>query len=111
MDAIKSQVVLQMLRELGELGVLHAVRPAPEDLPVPHGVDVLMLRLEQQHQVHLAVESLDERCRRLLQLLFYRADTPPYAAIAATLGMAEGAIGPTRARCLEKLRRRLEEER
>lgn len=87
---------------------LESARAVADDAPLP---EALLLRLEQQHLVRLAVDSLDERCRRLLQLLFYRADAPPYAEIAARLGMAEGAIGPTRARCLQKLRRRLEEER
>jgi len=66
--------------------------------------EALVLRLEEQHQVRAAVAALDERCRRLLILLFYRSDTAPYAEIAATLGMSEGSIGPTRARCLGKLR-------
>ncbi len=70
--------------------------------------EALVLRLEEQHKVRLAVATLDGRCRRLLELLFYRPDTPPYAEIAAALGMSEGGIGPTRARCLGKLRRRLE---
>jgi RNA polymerase sigma factor (sigma-70 family) len=70
--------------------------------------EAMVLRLEEQHKVRLAVASLDTRCRRLLELLFYRPDTPAYAEIAAALGMSEGGIGPTRARCLEKLRRRLE---
>jgi len=73
--------------------------------------EALMLRLEEQHQVRAAVASLDERCRKLLILLFYRADTAPYAEIAATLGMSEGSIGPTRARCLRKLRLLLEDLR
>ena len=37
--------------ELGEAGVLDAVRPAPEGLPAPEGGDVLVLRLEQQDHV------------------------------------------------------------
>ncbi|MDQ2996872.1 MAG: sigma-70 family RNA polymerase sigma factor, partial [Chloroflexota bacterium] len=69
--------------------------------------EALMLRLEEQHQVRTAVTALDERCRQLLVLLFYRSDSPAYAEIAATLGMSEGSIGPTRARCLQKLRRLL----
>jgi len=72
--------------------------------------EALVLRLEEQHRVRLAVNSLDDRCRRLLEMLFYRPDVPAYAEIAATLGMSEGGIGPTRARCLDKLRRRLEEQ-
>jgi RNA polymerase sigma factor (sigma-70 family) len=73
--------------------------------------EALMLRLEEQHQVRTAVAVLDERCRKLLVLLFYRSDTPAYAEIAATLGMSEGSVGPTRARCLQKLRRLLDDLR
>jgi RNA polymerase sigma factor (sigma-70 family) len=63
-----------------------------------------LVRLEEQHTVRLAVAQLDERCRQLLILLFYRPDAAPYAEVATTLGMSEGSIGPTRARCLQKLR-------
>jgi len=64
-----------------------------------------MLRLEKQHQVRLAVESLDERCQQLLKLLFYSSEPPPYSKVAAELGLPEGSIGPNRARCLQKLLR------
>lgn len=73
--------------------------------PLP---DELLLRLEAQHQVRSIVLALDERCRTLLTLLFYRREPPPYAEIAAALGTSEGSIGPTRARCLEKVRKRLD---
>jgi RNA polymerase sigma factor (sigma-70 family) len=73
--------------------------------------EALMLRLEEQHQVRTAVAALDERCRKLLILLFYRTDSAPYAEIASTLGMSEGSIGPTRARCLRKLRDLLDDLR
>ena len=53
--------------------------------------------------IYTAISSLDERCRVLLTLLFYHPDSPPYAEIAGTLGIKEGSIGPTRARCLNKL--------
>lgn len=69
--------------------------------------DELLLRLEEQHAVRRAVGALDERCRTLLTLLFYQPEPPPYAEVAATLGTSEGSIGPTRARCLQKLRRLL----
>jgi RNA polymerase sigma factor (sigma-70 family) len=77
----------------------------PDDTPAP---DELLVRLEEQHKVRVAVAALDERCRRLLTLLFYRPEPPPYAEIADALGTSEGSIGPTRARCLQKLRRLLE---
>jgi DNA-directed RNA polymerase specialized sigma24 family protein len=48
---------------------------------------------------------LDERCQKLVEMLFYRAQPPSYAEIAAELGIPEGSIGPTRARCLGKLLR------
>lgn len=75
-----------------------------DDAPLP---DELVERLEAQNSVRVAVDALDERCRELLNLLFFRAEPPPYSDIAARLGVAEGTIGPARARCLERLRRTL----
>jgi len=51
-----------------------------------------------------ALRTIDERCQALLRMLV-AADPPSYEEIGASLGMPIGAIGPTRARCLEKLRR------
>jgi RNA polymerase sigma factor (sigma-70 family) len=65
--------------------------------------DEVLGQLEEQHLVRAALAELDERCRRLLTMLFYRADTPAYSEVAAALGTTEGSIGPTRARCLKKL--------
>jgi RNA polymerase sigma factor (sigma-70 family) len=65
--------------------------------------DEALTRLEEQHLVRAALTELGERCRTLLQLLFYAAEAPPYSEIAAALGTSEGSIGPTRARCLKKL--------
>jgi RNA polymerase sigma factor (sigma-70 family) len=61
---------------------------------------------EQAEILRLKVGELKERCRELLTAL-YLADDEPYADISARLGIPIGAIGPTRARCLEKLRRLL----
>ena len=72
-----------------------------DDDPLP---DEVVERMEQQHAVRMAVNRLDERCRTLIQMLFYASDRPAYAEIAERLGTSEGSIGPTRARCLEKLR-------
>lgn len=65
--------------------------------------DEALTRLEEQHLVRAALTELGDRCRTLLQLLFYAAEPPPYSEIAAALGTSEGSIGPTRARCLKKL--------
>jgi RNA polymerase sigma factor (sigma-70 family) len=55
-----------------------------------------------------ALLRLDGRCRELVEALYLRPDEPSYAQIAADLGMPIGSIGPTRSRCLERLRRLLE---
>jgi len=50
-----------------------------------------------------AFATLGERCQELLRLLL--ADPPiPYETISEMLDMPIGSIGPTRARCLQKLR-------
>jgi RNA polymerase sigma factor (sigma-70 family) len=69
--------------------------------------DEVLLQLEEQQTIRTAVAALDERCRKLLTMLFYSDVPPPYAEIAAQTGTSEGSIGPTRARCLEKLLRLL----
>lgn len=62
-----------------------------------------MENLQEQHKVRLAVESLDDKCRELIKMLFYVDESPSYIEIAEKLGRPEGSIGPTRARCLKKL--------
>jgi RNA polymerase sigma factor (sigma-70 family) len=47
--------------------------------------------------------KLSERCKMLLRVVA-QADKPDYARIAEALGMPHGSIGPTRGRCLAKLR-------
>jgi RNA polymerase sigma factor (sigma-70 family) len=51
-------------------------------------------------------QSLPERCRDLLRIVAH-VDRPDYAAVAHALGMPRGSIGPTRGRCLAKLRQSL----
>lgn len=63
--------------------------------------------LERQQAVRQSVESLPERCRELLTMLFYQADEWSYAQIARRMNMPVPSVGPTRARCLEKLSRLL----
>jgi RNA polymerase sigma factor (sigma-70 family) len=73
--------------------------PAPDPLP-----ESLLAELQEQHLLRLAVDRLDARTRQLVELLFLQEEPLPYAEIALRLGIAEGSIGPTRARALEKLR-------
>ena len=50
-----------------------------------------------------AVDRLPERCRRLLRVVAFES-RPDYGRLAAELDMPIGSIGPTRGRCLAKLR-------
>ncbi len=72
--------------------------------------DDVLLAMERQHRVRSAVTGMDERCRNLITLLFYRQDQVSYSEIAQILGISEGSIGPTRARCLEKLQGKLRKQ-
>lgn len=61
--------------------------------------------LQQLHAVRQAMDRLDARCRDLLALLFTDDDQRvPYEEVGRRLGLPVGSIGPTRARCLGKLR-------
>ncbi len=62
-----------------------------------------VLQVERQALVRAAMERLGVGCRQLLELLFYTDPRPSYNEIIKTLGLPAGSIGPTRARCLEKL--------
>ncbi len=55
-----------------------------------------------------AFARLDERCQRLLRLLIAEPG-PSLVEIGAALDIPLGAIGPTRTRCLDELRRLLAE--
>ena len=64
-------------------------------------------RVERQHQVRLALGGASERCRRLLEALYYEDPTPSYTELSQRLGVPIGSLGPTRARCMERLRSQL----
>ena len=63
----------------------------------------LVFREDRRRQLWQHVQTLPDRCRELLRVISF-ADRPDYAQIADALGMPVGSIGPTRGRCLAKLR-------
>lgn len=74
------------------------------------GAEEAIAELQQLDEVRGAIDLLDDRCRELLLLLFGDEDKKvPYEEIARRIGVTVGSIGPTRSRCLEKLRRLLSE--
>jgi RNA polymerase sigma factor (sigma-70 family) len=71
--------------------------------PVDDPLEVALLTEERDNALWRAFAQLSERCQSLLRLLVAE-DEPSYEAIGAALDMPIGAIGPTRMRCLDKLR-------
>jgi RNA polymerase sigma factor (sigma-70 family) len=63
--------------------------------------------LESQQRVREAVQGLPDRCRALVDLLYFDEGHPSYEEISRRMEMPVPSIGPTRARCLEKLRKLL----
>ena len=87
------------------------VEPAdldPDDVVVPPGElpEEMVLRDDGQARLWQHIAQLPERCQALLRVIAF-ADRPDYAAVAESLGMPIGSIGPTRGRCLAKLRLQL----
>ncbi|WEK61644.1 MAG: sigma-70 family RNA polymerase sigma factor [Candidatus Microbacterium colombiense] len=62
---------------------------------------------DERRRLWMAVRRLAERCQRLLRVIAFE-DRPDYARLAEELAMPVGSIGPTRQRCLAKLRDLLE---
>jgi RNA polymerase sigma factor (sigma-70 family) len=74
-----------------------------------NGPEARVIIQDENKQLWDAFSGLSERCRNLLRVL---AAVPKeakgsYAQISDALGIPTGSIGPTRARCLEQLKARL----
>jgi RNA polymerase sigma factor (sigma-70 family) len=97
-------------RECGQ--ARRAARPFPtarletDTGDIPDGAEpaeTLLLAAERRAALRQAFTSLPPACQQLLAML--TEDPPvPYAQISARLGIPVGSIGPTRQRCLQKLR-------
>ncbi len=59
---------------------------------------------ERVEWLRSGLEQLDDRCREIISLLYFEPERPSYAQLAARLEVPVGSIGPTRARCLERLK-------
>jgi RNA polymerase sigma factor (sigma-70 family) len=67
-------------------------------------LEEIRILTEQQQALREAVEELATRCRSLIGMLYFDKRSPSYDEIGQALGMPVASIGPTRARCLEKLK-------
>jgi RNA polymerase sigma factor (sigma-70 family) len=72
-------------------------------LPHADSAEALAVLDDQAARLWSAVASVDERCRKLLRVVAFM-DRPDYQSLSQDLDMPVGSIGPTRARCLAKVR-------
>ena len=77
---------------------------SPDESP-----EMLAARNEDARAVRRALRHLPDNCRRLLSLLYYDSAKPSYEEVGRQLKMAVNSVGPTRARCLEKLKELLKQ--
>jgi RNA polymerase sigma factor (sigma-70 family) len=111
-DALPGWLVTTTRREclqaLGTARRTDTLGLAPGDGDIPDrqaaAVEQELLAAERRAALCEAFTGLPPHCQRLLALLLQE---PPasYAEISARLGISIGSIGPTRRRCLDKLRR------
>lgn len=103
--ALQSRTV--SLNEDGDADAVSAVEAMPAADPLP---EALLSDLQQHDRLRRAVDRLDPKSRQFVELVFLQDEPPSYDEISSRLGIAVGSIGPTRARCLAKLRALLDEK-
>jgi len=76
-----------------------------DDMPDPaEDLETLKFQVEEQQTVRNAVAHLPQRCRQLLELLYFDSRSPSYDQVSQLMDIPAASIGPTRRRCLDKLR-------
>ncbi|MFH8249087.1 RNA polymerase sigma factor [Microbacterium sp. B2969] len=112
-QAVSGWLTMCARREAWRVGKAHRLASATEaealepHLPVHESAEQTAVDDDARQRLWTAVGRLDERCRHLLRIVAFD-DRPDYARIAEDLAMPVGSIGPTRQRCLAKLRAELE---
>jgi RNA polymerase sigma factor (sigma-70 family) len=98
---------LRALRWSARVDVSDDPEPERVDLSAAPDPTAGLVAGERADALWAAVEALPTRCHLLVRFLLL--DPPPtYDAIAEALEMPIGSVGPTRARCFERLRVSLE---
>jgi RNA polymerase sigma factor (sigma-70 family) len=107
--ALKSWLVTTTRREAWRVRAAQLRQlPADQDwlMTIPDqdaGSEDRLVMEQEMRELRTAFLTLPARCQELLRIVAFVA-RPDYDEVAAKLGMARGSIGPTRGRCLEKLR-------
>jgi RNA polymerase sigma factor (sigma-70 family) len=75
--------------------------------PSPRSPESQVLENERARLVWRSFRQLSIRCQELLRALLFAYPALSYDQVAEAFSMPIGSIGPTRARCLDQLRRTL----
>jgi len=67
--------------------------------------DDMLIELEEQHLIRIALKRLDHRCQTILSMLYLSDTAASYLEVAASIGVGETSISPMRSRCLKKLKK------
>ena len=78
--------------------------PRPERADPSPGSDDVLIAGERAHLVRNGLAELSEVCRTILEGLFFRDPPLSYKELGEELGRPHGSLGPTRIRCLKRLR-------
>jgi RNA polymerase sigma factor (sigma-70 family) len=97
------------MKRLNQRVVSRDAEPDLPELETPALAESLVQQTQEEQMLREAMSILSPQCRRLVTLLFFETPARPYAEVAAELGLAVGSIGFTRQKCIERLRRQLEE--
>ena len=71
--------------------------------------EAILREAEDEQKLRKAIDALPPRCQELVRMLFFEEPARPYNEVARALGIATGSIGFIRQRCLERLRKSLDE--
>jgi RNA polymerase sigma factor (sigma-70 family) len=113
---VSSWLITITTRQCIALRSSHSRESSTDDLSVEppspgQSLEEIQIQTQKSQMVRDAVEELPDRCRRLLQMLYLDQSTKTYEDIAKTLDIPVPSIGPTRARCLDRLRTLLRRKR
>ena len=114
-DSLYSWLITTTTRECWRVGARSRREAGPErwepdntadDCRTPENMAYERRIAEERNEVvRRALSQLPDRCRDLITMLYYLNEEPTYEDVAKRLNMPVSSIGPTRGRCLEKLKK------